>query len=528
MRAPVAALLTAVLMTPGLALAQNGSSFIDAASSAVDYTATPWRMAIPCRSLRALTSTAHSVVSADAVPADDDTPAHCRVSGVIPPEIVFELNLPDVWNGRFYMHGNGGYAGGPPEAPGAVRARSQALTRGFATAYTNTGHDSRVEPGALFAHDNLQKLVDYGFRAVHLTAETAKAFIQTAYERAPAYSYWDGCSTGGRQALISAQRFPDDFDGIVAGAPVLDFSGTMIWGAWNGKAALEAGLDVVKMRLVADVVYERCDGVDGLVDGLIDDPRVCDFDARAHLLRCENGGGDSCFTGDEIDALARIYGGVIGNGEVIFPGQPVGAEIDDGWRPWIINGGELPLQTRMSETYFKFMAFTPDEPDHDWRAFDFDQDPARIGEARRIIDATDPDLTAFRAAGGKMLSHFGWADTALNPMMGVDYYESVTATMGGDTTDFYRLFMVPGMFHCRGGVGTDRFDLVTPLVNWVEGGVAPDRIGASRVEAGNVVRTRPLCPYPQVARHTGSGSIDEASSFVCVNPGGAKAPPLRP
>ena len=173
---------------------------------------------------------------------------------------------------------------------------------------------------------------------------------------------------------------------------------------------------------------------------------------------------------------------------------------------------------RFAETFFRFLAFTPDEPDFDWHTFDFDTDPDRV-TIRKILDATDPDLSAFRTRGGKILTYFGWADTALNPMMGVNYYEDVRQTMGSETTsDFYRLFMVPGMFHCGGGLGTDRFDALTPLVNWVEGGAAPDQIPAARVERGEVTRTRPLCPYPQVAAYLGAGSIDDAKNFACVLP----------
>ena len=201
----------------------------------------------------------------------------------------------------------------------------------------------------------------------------------------------------------------------------------------------------------------------------------------------------------------------------MFPGQPLGAE-PGGWTNWIVSDQGTTIGSRFSDTFFKYLAFTPDEPDFDWRTFDFATDPARA-TSREMLDAMDPDLSAFRARGGKMITHFGWADTALNPMMGVNYYEEVLAAMGeSDTLDFYRFFTVPGMFHCSGGLGTDRFDVLTPLVNWVEGGVVPDTIPASRVENGQVTRTRPLCPFPQVARYTGSGSIDDASNFACAAP----------
>ena len=498
--------------------AQNGSSFLDASRSAIDYTAATMRPAVSCESLRNRTDHDYTVISATRVDATPDVPEHCRVFGVVPPEIRFNVNLPSGWNGRFYMHGNGGYAGNPPEGTGTLRTAGQAVAHGFATAYTDTGHDSRVEPLGTFAHDDLGKEIDYAFRAVHLTAGTAKRLIAAYYGTSETYAYWDGCSTGGRQGLMSAQRFPDDFDGILAGAPVLNFTDTQIAYVWINQALEKHRVSPAKMSLVGDTVYARCDAADGLEDGLITDPRACDFDPAKHLPVCAGPSGETCFTRGEIETLEAIYGGPLRNGTPFFPGQPVGAEAGNGWNRWIVSEGGRSLGLIFADTFFKYLAFTPDDPEYDWRTFDFDTDPDRV-TIREMLDATDPDLSAFHAGGGKMITHFGWADTALNPMMGVNYYEDVRATMGATTAaDFYRLFMVPGMFHCRGGLGTDRFDALTPLVNWVEGGTAPDQIPAARVDNGEVTRTRPLCPYPQVATYTGSGSIDDASSFVCAAP----------
>ena len=506
------------LVAAALAGAQNGSSFLAAAGSAIDYTVATTRPAVSCRSLVSSTDHDVAIVSATLVEATADVPEHCRVYGVILPETRFGVHLPTGWNGRFYMQGNGGYAGNAPDAEGTLRTAMRAVSHGFAAASTDTGHDGRVEPLGTFAHDNLAKEIDYAFRAVHLTAQTAKRVIGEYYGTAPRHSYWDGCSTGGRQGLMSAQRFPDDFDGIAAGAPVQNFTDTQMAYVWNNQALARAPLSEAKVALVATAVYARCDATDGLEDGLIDDPRQCDFDPREHLPRCDGTAGDDCFTDGEIDTLAAIYGGPVASGKQLFPGQPLGAEAGGGWRNWIISDQGPTIGFRFSETFFKYLAFTPDEPDFDWRSFDFDEDPQRV-TIRELLDAMDPDLSAFQASGGKMISHFGWADTALNPMMTVDYYEEVRATLGpSETAEFYRLFMVPGMFHCSGGLGTDRFDLMTPLVNWVEGGAAPAAIPAERVEEGVVTRTRPLCPYPQVARYSGSGSIDDAANFACVTP----------
>ncbi|MDA1093993.1 MAG: tannase/feruloyl esterase family alpha/beta hydrolase [Acidobacteria bacterium] len=504
----------------GLAAGQNGSSFRDASSSAIDYRVpfvTRGGPAEACRALRGLTSHDYSIVSATLVGATGDVGEHCRVYGVIQPEVKFGVHLPTAWNGRFYMQGNGGYAGNAPDAEGTLRTAMRAVANGFAAASTDTGHDARAEPLATFAHDNLAKEIDYAFRAVHLTAVTAQAITATYYETPHRYAYWDGCSTGGRQGLMSAQRFPDDFDGIVAGAPVQNFTDTQMAYVWNNQALARAPLTEADVARVAVAVYEQCDATDGLKDGLIDDPRHCHFDPARDLRVCSGSTADGCFPTGQIETLQAIYSGPVVDGRQLFPGQLLGAEAG-GWTNWIVSDRGPTIGSRFSETFFKYMAFTPDEPDFDWRTFDFAADPARA-TSRNMLDAMDPDLSAFQARGGKMITHFGWADTALNPMMGVNYYEDVRATMGADATNaFYRFFPVPGMFHCSGGLGTDQFDVMTPLVNWVEGGAAPDSIAAARVEQGQVTRTRPLCPYPQVARYSGSGSIDDARSFACAPP----------
>ena len=511
---PIIASALAIGVAPPVS-AQNGSSFLNAHTAHIDYTATASRAMLTCTSLRALGAYSYTIISTTLVAATADTPEHCRVYGAIRPEIRFGLHLPTAWNGRFYMQGNGGYAGNSPSDDRTLHTAMRAVRHGFAVATTDTGHDSRVEPLATFARNNLAKEIDYGFRAVHLTARTAKSLIATYYDHPPSYSYWDGCSTGGRQGLMSAQRFPADFDGIVAGAPVLNFTDTQMAYIWNNQALVHASPSETTIAQVGKAVYQHCDAIDGLEDGLIDDPRRCDFDPARDLPRCTETSGEACVTADEIASLQAIYRGPVAGGTSLFPGQPLGAEVHGGWTNWIISDTGPTIGQRFSETFFKYLAFTPDEPDFDWRAFDFETDPARV-TIREILDATDPDLAAFQARGGKMITHFGWADTALNPMMAVNYYEDVQAANdAATTTDFYRLFMVPGMFHCRGGIGTDRFDAMTPLIDWVEGAIAPDSIPAARIDDGKVVRTRPLCPYPQVATYTGAGSIDDATNFVC-------------
>ena len=501
-----------VLATTVPAVAQNGS-FIDAGASTIRYTESVAEPSLACASLVSLTGHDYSIVAAAVVASGDDAPEHCRVSGVIAPEIRFEVNLPSAWNGRFYMHGNGGLAGSPPELPRRRATAHRALTQGFATAYTNTGHDRRSEPGWSFAHGNLQKLVDYAFRAVHLTAVTAKEIVQTYYTRSPSYSYWHGCSTGGRQGLVSAQRFPEDFDGIVVGAPILDLVGTQLSNIWEIQALRNTSFTKAKVEKLSEIVYAQCDGVDGLKDGLITDPRHCAFDSAQDLPRCSGSASPDCFTEEEITAVSKFYGGVETSQGRLYPGRPIGAEPLERFR---LRAG---VQLERANDYLRYIAFPEEGPEFALAAFDFDEDPKRMEFARHMLDAIEPDMTRFKDRGGKILGYFGWADQALNPQRNVDYYEDVMATIGRDETrSFYRLFMIPGMAHCRGGLGVDRFDAMTALVNWVEGGTPPERLLASRVEEDRVTMTRPLCPYPEFARYQEGGSPNEAASFVCASP----------
>jgi tannase/feruloyl esterase len=513
------------LVSGGVVAGQNGSQFKDWKPSTLE--ASPVRPHAECASLIALTDFELSITAASPVAATSDAPEFCRVSGLIQPEIRFEVSLPAAWNGRLYMFGNGGYAGEALDAPGRVRSVQRALARGFAAVQTNTGHEAAVEPLGTFA-TSPQKFLDYAYRGVHVTALAAKRILQAFYGSAARRSYFDGCSTGGRQGLISAQRFPDDFDGIVVGAPVLDFTGTMIGYANTQRALSAAPIPAEKLKLVADVVYGKCDATDGIRDGVIDDPRRCAF-TLSDLPACpDNGEGPACFTAAQIRALEAIYSGLKKDGRELVPGWPVGAEIAapapnggsaSGWVPWFIAPPTgRPIEAQFGETFFKYMAFSRPNPNYDWTTFNVATDYDKLRATSATLDATDPDLSRFKARGGKIVSYFGWADPALNPLFAVNYYDRVVARSGASTAEFYRLFMVPGMFHCGGGVGISTFDAFTPLVDWVEKGTAPQTIIGARVVDGKVVRTRPLCPYPAVAAYKGSGSTDEAASFVCRKP----------
>jgi len=513
------------------AFAQNGGSFLRAAESSVAFTETPYAAQNICSDFVSRTVDAYSVLSAQVQSGGEGVPDHCRITGMIPPEILFEVNLPLAWNGRFYMYGNGGFAGQSPASK--APERNQALRHGFATAYTNTGHDAQRDPGASFAYQNVQKVIDYSFRAVHLTAVHAKQLISEFYKREPSYSYWDGCSKGGRQGMMSAQRFPEDFDGIVAGAPAFDFTGTMLMYYWVTRVMDGFSFSPEKVDFLAQQVYAKCDAIDGLEDGLITDPRRCDFDPAKHLPVCAGpGDGSNCFTQDEISRLSDIYKGPQRNGESIYPGAPPGAETRglvigpdgeehsvSGWLPWIVSTSGPTFQEIMVSSYLKYLAFERDNPDYAWRDYSIDPLPEGLDPATpRLLDVKSTDMSRFRARGGKMVTYFGWADTAINPMPIVTYYESLQPAMNQDPHDFYRLFMVPGMFHCRGGAGADQMDVMTTVIEWVETGKAPDSILGQHVVGGEVEFSRPQCPYPQVARYIGAGELKASTSFECGLP----------
>lgn len=518
----------AALMLPAAARAQ---AFADFDAAQVNYSVADLEPGKACDALAAFAGDEIVELTVTSMPAQASAPAFCRVIGVLAPEIAFEVALPAQWNGRFYMIGNGGHAGEALDNPGRVAQRNRALALGFAFAQTNTGHDAGEEPGGTFVLSNPQKAIDYAYRAVHLTATTARAMTADYYGRPAAYAYWNSCSNGGRQGLIEAQRYADDFDGIVANAPWVDQTGFTIGAIWNQRALAEAPVTPEKMALVADRVMATCDAVDGLSDGLIDDPRQCDFDPARDVPACPAGSDTGgCLTPDQAAALAKIYGGVVSNGATLIPGFMPGSEAvtaglfgggtGSGWLNVIIprGPGATPADFNLADNTMKYLVFTPPDPGWDYMSFDFDRDIALLEAWGEKANAKDPDLSEFRARGGKLIMTYGWADAILQPLMGVDYYERALEENGPGTPDFFRLFMVPGMAHCGGGIGPDRHDAVTAIIDWVEAGRAPDSIVASKVVDGEVTRSRPLCPYPEVARYTGRGSVDDAANFSCVAP----------
>jgi pimeloyl-ACP methyl ester carboxylesterase len=459
------------------------------------------------------------ITSARLIPAKGNLPEHCEIRGVIWPEAQFVIKLPTEWNERFQMPGNGGTAGTIN-----LGALDGALRKGFAASSTDTGHDAAKEPLATFAYvtpenpNGRRKLIDFAYLSVHETAVLSKRVIEAYYGVPPKYSYWVGCSTGGRQGLHEAQRYPDDFDGLVIGAPGVSLTGNVTRRLWVGQSQVgEGAIPAEKLPVLTKAIYEKCDALDGLKDGLIDDPRACQFDPARDVAKCAGTDATGCFTSSQVDALKKIYSGPRdSSGKQIFPGELVGSE--PVWPDNLIPPSKTVLPR--SESQMKLaMLNPPPGPTWDYMKFNFDKDPQRVSEAAAILNPQNPDLAPLKKRGGKIVQYAGWADQQVNPLPGIEYYVSVGKRLGAsETLDFYRVFMIPGMFHCNGGPGCGSVDWLSVVTDWVEKGQAPAQVVGAHVENGKTTRTRPLCPYPQIARYNGTGSVDEAANFACVTP----------
>ena len=479
-----------------------------------------------CESLQKLNLPDTSVISAQIVDAGafhvegraatndafKTLPAFCRVTLTIKPtsdsDIKVEVWLPvSGWNHKFEARGNGGWSGAISPA-----ALAQALQHGYAAAMTDTGHQGS---SASFALGHPEKLIDYGYRAVHEMTVKAKAVIEAFYGEAPRLAYWDGCSAGGKQGLKEAQRFPGDYDGIVAGAPAAHWiarAAESLWVAQASHADDASYIPPIKYALIHGAVLETCDAKDGVKDGVLEDPTRCNFDPQ--ILKCSGDDGPSCLTAPQVETARNLYATLTNprTRQWISNGLERGSELG-----WATYAGPQPLSIGLD--HFKYVVFQ--NPDWDYRALNFETD---IALAQKIdhgtIDATDPDLSKFFAHGGKLIQYHGWSDPQIPPGNSVVYYQNVLEKLGVGVkiADSYRLFMVPGMAHCGGGDGTSSFDAMSALEKWVEHKQPPERIEAKRVRNGSVDRTRPLCPFPQVAKYKGSGSTDDAANFICSRP----------
>jgi len=501
--------------------------------------------AADCRSLKSLKLENTTITLAESItpgrltimdsrPSFTGLPAFCRVMGVLRPTadsaIHFEVWLPSQnWNGRLLGAGNGGFAGtiGYDEL-------SAYLKRNFAVAGSDAGHQGNATD-ATWAYKHPEKVKDFGWRAVHLTRLRAGEIISSYYGKRENKAYFDSCSDGGREALMEAQRFPADYDGILAGAPANAWSSMLGAGVMviqTRQSDPRAYFSDLKLPAIQKASLAACDAIDGVKDGIINDPSKCHFDPQA--LLCKGEEAMDCLTPPQLATLKSIYSGVRDrSGKIAFPGFTPGDEM--GWREWVI--GQDPTSAsglHYIDNYFRYIV----TGDPKWNALTADPE-ASLRQSREResadLDATDPDLSKFSAHGGKLVLYHGWNDQAISPWNTIDYYKSVQHKMS-DTDSFLRLYMVPGVEHCAGGPGASFFGqfglqtakdpsygLFDSLVSWVEKGAPEENVTATKYGQGEngapkVVMTRPLCAYPKAAKYSGSGDTNEATNFSCVAP----------
>jgi tannase/feruloyl esterase len=533
--------------------------FVFATSSIIAAAGALPANAADCDSLSGVTLPHTTITIAQSVPSGrftppynkpiDRLPAFCRVAGVIRPTsdsyIRFEVWLPaSSWNQKFLGVGNGGFAGSIN-----YNAMAGDLRRGYATAATDTGHEADAED-ASWAFRHPEKVNDFGYRALHETIENAKMLMQAFYSRPMQHAYFDSCSDGGREALMEAQRFPEDFDGILAGAPANLWTHLIAAGVDVLKGTYGANpagyISSMKIPAINVAALSACDAQDGVKDGIINDPLRCHFDPSP--LLCKGDDSPSCLTTPQIASLKKFYaGGRTSHGEQIFPGLMPGAEDGpNGWLPWVIgNGPGKSSGAVYVENYFRYMVF--DDPA--WNPLTANVDIAeRTADEKtaRALNATDPDLQRFRARGGKLILYHGWNDPAISPLNTINYYKSVVAAMGTQNAEsVVRLYMVPGMQHCFPGPGPNSFGqlgrttakgpeygIYDALEQWVEKGTVPGDIVATKyVEddaAKGIQMTRPLCAYPKVAKYKGAGDTNEYTNFVCTAVADSAATADRP
>jgi len=484
------------------------------------------RAAVNCAAaLRIALPNAHITATSAVVPTDSlralGQKPHCRIEATVDEETHLLALLPDDWNGRFLMGGAGGYVG-------IVQNQMESsVHEGYATVGTDAGHTATGFT-AEWALRNDRRIADYGHRAVHRTAEVTKALIAAYYGRPPEHSYFVGCSNGGREALMEAQRYPADFDGIVAMAPAFNYLEVSAAFVRNLQAQYPTGkvdspvVTPAVLRLLAAKVAETCDAIDGVRDGTLENPEACTFTLASVPACADDVAADGCVTRAQRAALTAFTTPLVA-GTVRYPGWPFGDEADpQGWAAWITGpvpemvqmtaGTAATLQGVFVTQFFKYFVYS----DSAWSYVGYDL--ARAGrdgaKVDAVISAVNPDLSAFRARGGKLLLVHGWSDPAISARATIEYFKEVQRRTP-QASSFTRLFLMPGVLHCGGGSGCDEVDWAVVIRSWVEQGEAPSRIIARKLSDTQVLRTHPLCAYPMTARYNGTGSTDDAAAFTC-------------
>jgi feruloyl esterase len=480
--------------------------------------------------------TSGTLAVSDQAPPVQGLPAFCRVAGVTRPTsdsaIHFEVWMPEQdWNGRFLGTGNGGFAGSIyyPQLAGYLR-------RGFAAAGTDAGHRGEGTD-ASWAFGHPEKVIDFGWRAIHLMTERAGQIISAYYGKAAQKSYFDACSDGGREALMEAERFPEDYDGILAGAPANAWSTLLTAGVADLQALIgdpHAYIPVAKLAAIQKAALAACDQLDGVKDGIINDPPNCRFDPA--VLQCKGEDTKECLTPPQVAALKALYGGARdAQGRVFFPGFSIGDET--GWREWVIGEDpEASLGARFVRNDLRYMVMG--DPKFNPQTADIDAILKMSREKTAAdLDASNPDLARFAARGGKLILYHGWNDPAISPWNSIAYYKKVQETMGAARAGgFVRLYMAPGMEHCSGGPGPSalgqfgvgpakgpKYGLFDSLEEWVEKGTPVEDVFATKYAPGadgkiKPVLSRPLCAYPKIAKYKGTGDTNEADNFECAEP----------
>jgi hypothetical protein len=468
-------------------------------------------------------------------------PAFCRIVAEAKPtsdsDIKLEVWLPvSGWNGKLEGIGVGGFAGSIDNVQLATSVKA-----GYTATATDTGHTgSPIDAGWAMGHP--EKIIDYGYRGIHEMTRIAKTVIAAYYSKPPQRSYFAGCSGGGREALMEAQRYPEDYDGILAGSPANYFTDLLATAAYDTQVLTMDSASFIppaKIPTIAAAVNSACDEMDGVRDGILNDPRQCHFDPAT--IECKAEDSDKCLTAPQVTALKKVYAGTPDSkGHVVYPGYLPGAEEGQGrgpggWEAWIT--GPAPGKSILASFANGFFSdFVFEKSDWDYKTFQVDADLKAANErTAQALNATNPDLRPFKTHGGKLVLYHGWNDPAITPLSTIDYYESVIKKMGQkDVDSFVRLYMVPGMQHCLGGPGTDSFgafddlkfddpqhSIEASLEQWVEKATAPSMIIASKFEDQDPTHakmTRPLCPYPQAAKYKGSGGPNDAANFDCERP----------